>query len=339
MKNKKALITGISGQDGAYLAEYLLSKGYKVFGGDRRAASNSHWRLKKLNILNKIELVNFDLSESSNIFYFIKNNKLDEIYNLGAQSFVGSSFELPIMTSDSTALGATRILDSIKKIDPSIKFYQASSSEMFGKVHSTPQNENTKFHPRSPYAVAKVYAHMMTINYREAYNMHCCCGILFNHESPLRGESFVTRKITSTLAKISLGKEKYLELGNLEAKRDWGYAGDYVVAMHKILNHKKPDDYVVASGETYSVREFVEKSCEYLNIEIIWKNKGIKEIGINKKTKKTIIKINKKFYRPAEVDYLIGDYTKIKKVTGWKPSVKFNQLVKMMVEDDLKNLT
>jgi GDPmannose 4,6-dehydratase len=336
MPKKIALITGISGQDGAYLAHYLLKKNYKVIGGDRRAASNTFWRLKKLGIINDIEIINLDVCEDTNIFNAIKNKKPDEVYNLAAQSFVGSSFDLPLVTSNSTALGAARILDSILKIDRSIRFYQASSSEMFGKVSQKFQNEGSSFYPRSPYAVAKVYAHMMTVNYREAYNMFCCNGILFNHESPLRGESFVTRKITMGLANIVKGKQNILELGNLESKRDWGFAGDYVEAMNLIINHKTPDDYVVSSGESHTVREFIERSCDYIGIDLVWRGKNENECGIDKKKNKIIIKINKKFYRPAEVDFLLGDYSKIKKVLGWRPKISFNKLVKMMIDEDLK---
>ena len=337
MSRKTALITGVSGQDGAYLAHHLLKKNYKVYGGDRRSASNTFWRLKKLGILNDIEIVNLDVCEESNVFSTIKNTSPDEVYNLAAQSFVGSSFDLPIVTSNSTALGATRILDSILKIDKSIKYYQASSSEMYGKVAEHFQNEKSIFYPRSPYAVAKVYAHMMTINYRDAYEMFCCNGILFNHESPRRGESFVTRKITLGLANILNGKQDYLELGNLDAKRDWGFAGDYVEAMYLMLNHKIPDDYVVASGENHSVRAFVEKACKIINIDLGWVGKNENEYGINKKNNKKIIKINKKFYRPAEVDFLLGDHSKIKKKLGWSPKVSFDKLVQMMIEDDLEN--
>ena len=336
MPKKIALITGISGQDGAYLAHYLLKKNYKVIGGDRRAASNTFWRLKKLGIINDIEIINLDVCEDTNIFNAIKNKKPDEVYNLAAQSFVGSSFDLPLVTSNSTALGAARILDSILKIDRSIRFYQASSSEMFGKVSQKFQNEGSSFYPRSPYAVAKVFAHMMTVNYREAYNMFCCNGILFNHESPLRGESFVTRKITMGLANIVKGKQNILELGNLESKRDWGFAGDYVEAMNLIINHKTPDDYVVSSGESHTVREFIERSCDYIGIDLVWRGKNENEYGIDKKKNKIIIKINKKFYRPAEVDFLLGDYSKIKKVLGWRPKISFNKLVKMMIDEDLK---
>ena len=338
MKSKTALITGVSGQDGAYLSKHLLEKGYRVIGGDRRAASNTFWRLKKLNIFDQIEIVNLDICEFSNIFEVINKFKPDEIYNLAAQSFVGSSFDLPIVTSDSTATGTTRILESIKKIHPVCKFYQASSSEMFGKVHQTPQNEDTKFYPRSPYAVSKVYAHMMTINYREAYKMFCCCGILFNHESPLRGDNFVTKKIVSSLVRVSKNTQNYLDIGNLDAKRDWGYAKDYVEAMHLMLQHKKPEDFVIATGKSYSVRYFIEKVCELLDIKIEWKGKDKEEVGINKKNKKIIVKVNPKFYRPSEVDFLLGDYSKAKKILSWEPKHDLDQLIEIMVNSEINDL-
>ena len=335
---KRALITGVSGQDGAYLSKLLLRKGYRVIGGDRRAASNTFWRLKKLNILRDVEIVNFDICEESNISQTIKKYKPDEVYNLAAQSFVGSSFDLPIVTSDSTAIGTTRLLEAIRKSTKEIKFYQASSSEMFGKVLESPQTEKTPFYPRSPYAVSKVYSHMMTINYRESHNMHCSNGILFNHDSPLRGENFVTRKITLAFARIFYGFQEALEIGNLDAKRDWGFAGDYVEAMHLMLQQKKPQDYVISTGKTYSVRKFIEKVCKYLNIKIIWKNKGIKEVGINKETNKIIVKVNPKFYRPAEVDFLLGNSSLAKKNLKWKPKHNFDELVEMMIKSDLESI-
>ena len=333
--SKKALITGVSGQDGAYLSELLLNKGYHVIGGDRRAASNTFWRLKKLDILNDIEIVNFDICEESNISHIIKKHKPNEIYNLAAQSFVGSSFDLPVVTSDSTAIGTTRLLEAIRKSSKKIKFYQASSSEMFGKVLQSPQNEKTPFYPRSPYAVSKAYSHMMTINYRESHNMHCSNGILFNHESSLRGENFVTRKITLAFSRIFYGLQSCLEIGNLNAKRDWGFAGDYVEAMYLMLQQKIPGDYVIATGKTYSVRQFIEKVCKYLNIKIIWKNKGRKEIGINQSTNKIIVKVNPKFYRPAEVDHLLGNSSLARKKLKWKPKCNFEKLVEMMIKSDL----
>ena len=336
MSKKIALIVGVSGQDGAYLAHYLLKKNYKVYGGDRRAASNTFWRLKKLNILDKIDIINLDVNEFSNIFNTINTYKPDEVYNLASQSFVGSSFDLPMVTSDSTAIGTTRILEAIKSISKDIRFYQASSSEMFGKVVEKPQNEETKFYPRSPYAVSKVYAHYMTVNYRESYGMHCNCGILFNHESPLRGESFVTRKITLALANIFNKKQEYLEIGNLNAKRDWGFAGDYVEAMYKMLQTQTPDDYVIATGKNYSVREFIQNVCDILNIEIKWERENENEVGIDIKNNKEIIKVNPKFYRPAEVEELLGDCSKAKQKLKWYPKHSFEELVKMMTLSDLE---
>ncbi len=335
---KTAIISGISGQDGAYLSKLLLDKGYKVIGAERRNASGQNWRLKKLNIVDKIEMDTFELVEFSNICRLIRKHKPDEFYNLAAQSFVAASFELPILTGDVTGLGVSRVLEALRLIKPDTKFYQASSSEMFGKVVQTPQNEKTPFYPRSPYAAAKLYAHWLTINYRESYDMFACSGILFNHESPLRGEQFVTRKITIALSKIKLGLQSILELGNLEAKRDWGHAEDYVRAMYLMLNQNKPDDYVIASGECYSVKDFIEKSAKVLKMEIAWEGEGLNMIGINRKTNKTIIKINPLFFRPAEVDTLIGDASKSKKNLNWENKIKFEELVESMVLSDLHDL-
>ena len=332
--NKTAFVTGISGQDGSYLAKLLLEKGYHVVGGERRNASGNLWRLKKLGIEDSIEISDFELSEFTNIYRNIDKYKPDEFYNLAAQSFVASSFEMPTMTADITAVGVSRVLEAIKQINPKIKFYQASSSEMFGKVTTTPQNESTPFHPRSPYAVSKLFGHWMTVNYRESYKMFACSGILFNHESPLRGEQFVTRKITLGLSNILKNNQEYLELGNLDSKRDWGYAADYVYAMYLMLQKKEPDDYVIATGKTYSVRDFINQACKVLKIDLEWVGEGIDEIGINKKNGKAIIKINPKYYRPAEVDLLLGDYSKSKEKLNWQPKVNFENLVTMMVESD-----
>jgi len=332
--SKSALVTGISGQDGAYLAKLLLQKGYKVIGGERRNASSTLWRLNELGISNDIEIVDFELSEFTNIFRVIDKFQPNEIYNLASQSFVAASFELPTMTSDVTGLGVVRVLESIRQINRDIKFYQASSSEMFGKVSETPQNENTKFSPRSPYGVAKLYGHWITINYRESYNLFACSGILFNHESPLRGYQFVTRKITIALSRIKLGLQNVLELGNIESKRDWGFAGDYVKGMYMMLNYTKPDDYVLSTNETHSVREFIEVACKNLSIDLEWKGKGVDEIGIDKSSGKVIITINPKFYRPAEVDLLLGDSNKARNILGWKNNTSFQELVSMMVKSD-----
>ena len=313
---KRALITGITGQDGSYLAELLLEKGYEVHGIIRRSSSFNTGRINHLykdpHINNvKMYLHYGDLSDSSNLNRILEKIHPDEIYNLGAQSHVRVSFDMPKYTGDISGLGTTRILDAIRETKINTKFYQASSSEMFGKVRldNLPITENTPFHPRSPYACAKVYAYWITKNYRESYNMFACNGILFNHESPRRGETFVTRKITRGLARIKLNKDDKLYLGNLDAKRDWGYAKDFVYGMWLILQQEKPDDYILSTNETHSVREFVEKTCEFLNIDLIWEGEGVNEKGIDKKTKKTIIEIDPKYFRPAEVDILLGDYT------------------------------
>ena len=333
---KTALITGIAGQDGAYLAKLLLKKNYKVIGLDRRSSRDDRWRLEYLDIRNKVTIEYADLTEINSIYRIFKKYKINEVYNLGAQSFVASSFLTPITTCDVNALGTLRILEVIKDLDKKIKFYQASSSEMYGRVLEKKQNEKTPFNPISPYAVSKLFSYYITKNYRESYDMFACNGILFNHESPLRGEEFVTRKITTTLAKISAGKSKCLYLGNINSKRDWGYAGDYVEAIWKILQQKKPSDYVISTGKTYSVKEFVTLAASFFGMKIIWKGKGYKEVGIDKNSNKVIIKIDKKLYRPAEVSYLVGDASKAKKDLKWKPKHNIYNLVKMMCESDLK---
>ena len=333
---KTALITGISGQDGAYLSKLLLEKGYRVIGGDRRTASGSLWRLDELGVLNDIDLIDFELAELTNIQRVIEKNHIDELYNLAAQSFVKASFEMPLMTSDITGIGVVRILESIRKINPSIKFYQASSSEMFGKVVEIPQTENTPFYPRSPYAVSKLFAHCMTINYREAYNLHAVSGILFNHESPLRGEEFVTRKITIGFAKIKNGDFDCLELGNLDASRDWGFAGDYVKGMWMMLNSDIPQDYILSTGITHTIKEYIEEVSQYYGFNILWNGTDEEMVGIDTKSNKEIIKINPKYYRPTEVDILKGNPSKAQNELGWKNEVNFKELAKMMAESDLK---
>jgi len=337
---KKALITGITGQDGSYLAELLLEKGYEVHGIIRRSSSFNTGRIMHIfqdpHISKARLFLHYgDLSDSSNIARLIEKIKPDEIYNLGAQSHVRVSFDTPEYTGDVDGIGTLRILDAIRESGIKTKFYQASSSELYGKAQEIPQKETTPFHPRSPYAVAKLYAYWITVNYRESYDMFACNGILFNHESPRRGETFVTRKITRGLARIMTGKDDCLYFGNLDAKRDWGYAKDYVEGMWRILQQKKPDDYVLATGETHSVREFVEECAKILKIDLGWKGKGVKEIGFNKKTKKTIIRIDPKYFRPAEVDLLLGDPSKARKNLGWKPKTKFRELVKLMIDHDL----
>jgi len=316
---KTALITGITGQDGAYLSDFLLKKGYKVYGAERRASTRNRTRLDRLGITNEIEWVNFDLADLAGMLRVIQQVKPEEVYNLAAQSFVGLSFDQPIMTGDITGLGVTRLLEAIRIVNPKIKLYQASTSEMYGKVQAVPQNEETDFYPRSPYGVAKLYAHWMCINYRESYDIFNCSGILFNHESPLRGKEFVTRKITLAVANIVKGDQKELLLGNLDAKRDWGYAKEYVEGMYLMLQQDKPDDYVLATGETHSVEEFVDAA--FSSQKLNWKD---------------YVKQDPRFMRPSEVDLLLGDPTKANNVLGWSPKVKFKDLVALMVESDLK---
>ena len=335
---KRALITGITGQDGAYLAKLLIDKGYKVFGTVRRSTSEKFINLKYLNVYDKIKFYDFDLLELSNIQNVIKLSKPDEIYHLAAQSFVPTSFQVPIVTTDINALGTLRILDSINSINKKIKFYQASTSEMFGKVVQTPQTEKTPFYPRSPYGVSKAFSHWITINYRESHNLHASSGILFNHESPLRGSEFVTKKITSALARIKFGSNEILRVGNINAKRDWGYAGDYVHAMWLMLQQKKPDDYVIATGKTHSVRQFIDLTLKYLKFDYKWTGIGMNEKVINKANNKTIIKIDKEFFRPAEVDLLIGNSSKAKRQIKWKPKTNLKNLVKLMVDYDINQI-
>ena len=337
MKKIKALITGVNGQDGAYLAKFLVDKGYKVYGTCRRSTSEKFTRLKALNVYDKVELYDFDLLEMTNIYETIKKIRPHEIYNLAAQSFVPSSFNVPIVTTDINALGTIRILEAIKSIDRKIKFYQASTSEMFGKVKEIPQNEETPFYPRSPYGVAKLYAHWITINYRESYNMHASSGILFNHESPFRGTEFVTKKITSTLTRIKKGSNEILKIGNIQAQRDWGYSMDYVEAMWLMLQQKIPDDYVISTGKTTSVRDFIDLSFKYLKFNYKWSGSGLNEKVINTDNKKIIIKVDKKFFRPAEVDLLVGNSNKAQKKLKWKPKTSLTKLVKIMIDHDLEN--
>lgn len=332
---KKSLITGITGQDGAYLAKLLLEKEYEVYGTFRRTSDLHLNRLRFLGIEEKVKYVPLELLEFTNIYRTIEKIQPDEIYNLGAQSFVALSFEEPMFTADVTGLGPLRLLEAIRTINPRIKFYQASSSEMFGKVQAIPQNEKTPFYPRSPYAASKLFAHWITVNYRESYNMFACSGILFNHESPLRGLEFVTRKITHAVARIKLGLQKELRLGNLDSKRDWGYAQEYVEAMWLMLQQDEPDDYVIATGETHSVREFVEAAFKNLGIDIEWSGKGVDEKGIDKASGGVLVRIDPEFFRPAEVDLLIGNSEKAKKKLGWSPKTTFKELVGIMVEHDL----
>jgi len=336
---KKALITGITGQDGSYLAELLLEKGYEVHGIIRSASTFNTERIDHIYRDPHIGGVRLhlhygDLSDGSNLNRILEKIRPDEIYHLGAQSHVRVSFDLPEYTGDITGLGTVRLLDAIKETGIKTKFYQASSSEMFGLSLELPINENTPLLPRSPYACAKVYAYWMTKNYRDSYHMFACNGILFNHESPRRGETFVTRKITRGLARIKLGKDKKIYLGNLNAKRDWGYAKDFVHGMWLMMQQEQADDFVLATGETHDVKEFVNKTAEVLDIEITWQGRGLEEKGIDKKSSKIIIEIDPKYFRPSEVPILLGDYTKAKNKLGWEPKVKFNELVKIMAEAD-----
>lgn len=336
---KKAIITGVGGQDGAYLARYLINLGYEVYGGYRRAVSPNFWRLSELGILNEpnFHLVEFELTDPFNILSAVNEIRPEEIYNLAAQSFVGVSFKEPFHTANATGIGALNILEAIKTVDKSIKFYQASTSEMFGKVQAIPQSETTPFYPRSPYGVAKLYAHFITVNYQESYDIFASSGILFNHESPLRGLEFVTRKITNTAAKIALKKAKTLELGNLDAKRDWGYAKEYVEGMHAMLQAKDPDTFVLATGVTTTVRDFVKLSFEALDIGIEFEGEGINEVGLNDKGD-VIVKINPAFFRPAEVDLLIGDASKAKQKLGWSAKTDLKGLCDMMIKADLRRI-
>lgn len=335
---KKAIVTGITGQDGAYLTQLLLEKNYKVYGTYRRTASVNFWRIEELGIMNhpNLELVEYDLTDQANSVRMVKQIRPLEIYNLAAQSFVGVSFEQPLATAHITGLGCVHLLEAIRMVDPNIKFYQASTSEMFGKVQEVPQTECTPFYPRSPYGVAKLYAHWMVINYRESYNIFATSGILFNHESPLRGQEFVTRKITDSVAKIKLGKLDCLELGNMDAKRDWGYAKDYVEGMYLMLQAKEPDTYVLATNRTETVRDFVKLAFKAVNIELDFEGKNENEIAIDKTTGQKLVKVNPKFYRPAEVDLLIGNPKKAYEKLGWKPQCTLEDLCAMMVQEDLR---
>jgi len=341
---KKALITGITGQDGSYLTELLLEKGYEVHGIIRRSSTFNTSRIDHLfsdpHVANTRMFLHYgDMSDASNISRLIEKIQPDEIYHLAAQSHVRVSFDMPEYTADVTGVGTLRILDAIRESGVKTKFYQASSSEMFGLVQHVPQTEETPFYPRSPYGVAKVYGYWITKNYRESYNLFACNGILFNHESPRRGETFVTRKITRGLARIKLGLDQTLHMGNLDAKRDWGYAKDYVEGMWLMLQQDKPDDYVLATNETHTVREFIELSSAMLGFKLAWRGEGVDEEGVDENTGKVIIKIDPEYFRPAEVDLLIGDPAKAKKLMGWEPKVKFKELVEIMTEADLKRET
>jgi len=337
---KKALITGITGQDGSYLAEFLLEKGYEVHGIIRRSSSFNTERIdhlfQEIHQEDRTFILHYgDITDGESLG-IIKKHQFDEIYNLAAQSHVRVSFDLPLNTSDITALGPLRILEKIRKFSPKTKFYQASSSEMFGKVSETPQTENTPFYPRSPYGCSKLFAYNISRNYREGYGIFACNGILFNHESERRGETFVTRKITRVLSRIRLGLDKKLYLGNLNAKRDWGHAKDYVKAMWLMLQQDKPEDYVISTGETHTVREFVERAAKHLGFDIVWEGEGINEKGIDKNTGDVIVEIDPKYFRPTEVEILLGDYSKAKNNLGWEPEISFDEMVSLMVKNDLE---
>lgn len=336
--NQIAIITGISGQDGAYLAQLLLEKGYIVYGTYRRTSTVNFWRIEELGILNhhNLHLVEYDLTDMSSSIRLLKLSQAREVYNLAAQSFVGVSFDQPITTAEITGIGAVNLLEAIRIVDPTIRFYQASTSEMFGKVQAIPQREDTPFYPRSPYGVAKLYAHWMTINYRESYNMFACSGILFNHESPLRGREFVTRKITDSVAKIALGKLNQLELGNIDAQRDWGFAKEYVDGMWRMLQAEEPDVYVLATNRTVPVRRFVELAFAAAGITIEFSGKEDKEIAVDRSSGKVVMAINPKFYRPAEVDLLIGDPSLASRKLGWSAQTSLEDLCSLMVDADLR---
>lgn len=331
---KTALITGINGQDGAYLAKLLLEKGYRVVGGLRRSSLRSLSRLEELGVAGEVEILDLDLFEMTNILRALERAKPDEVYNLAAQSFVALSFEQPLYTAEIDALGPARLLEALRQQGGRVRFYQASTSEMFGKASIVPQDERTPFYPRSPYGVAKLYAHWMTVNYRESHGLHASSGLLFNHESPLRGIEFVTRKITWTLAQVRHGQAPVLRLGNLDARRDWGFAGDYVRGIWQMLQQPQPDDYVLATGETRTVRQFVECAARVLGFDIVWEGKGVQETGIDRRTGRSIVVVDPALYRPAEVDLLVGDSRKARQRLGWAPETDFTALVAMMAEAD-----
>ena len=330
---KNALITGITGQDGSYLAELLLEEGYNVYGIVRRKSKVDYNNAEHL--VGKVTFITADMEDEASLIKAMQISQADEVYNLAAQSFVAASWDSPLSTAQIDALGVTNMLEAIRTVKPSARFYQASTSEMFGKVQEIPQKETTPFYPRSPYGVAKLYGHWITKNYRESYGMFACSGILFNHESERRGEEFVTRKITMAVAKISKGLQECVELGNLNAKRDWGHSKDYVKAMHLMLLQDQPDDYVVATGETHTVREFVELAFKAVGIELTWHGENEKEYATNNANGKVVVKVNPKFFRPAEVELLIGDPSKAEKVLGWKREISYQQLIERMVKNDL----
>lgn len=335
---KTAFITGITGQDGAYLAKLLIEKGYEVHGGVRRISQPELGRLEALGIAKDVHLHDFDLTEPNNIYRVIRDVAMDEFYNLAAQSFVGASWELPIYTADVDGMGVVRVLDTLRTLRPEARFYQASTSEMFGLVQEVPQRETTRLYPRSPYGVAKVYGHFITMNYRESFGMHASSGILFNHESPLRGKEFVTRKITLALAKLAHGGSDAMQLGNMDAQRDWGFAGDYVEGMWRMLQQDVADDYVLATNTTTTIRDFVNYAAEALGMALAWDGEGVKETATDRKSGKRVVEINEKFFRPAEVELLIGDPSKAREKLGWVPKVDVRTLAAMMAQSDFDAL-
>jgi GDPmannose 4,6-dehydratase len=335
---KHALITGITGQDGAYLAKLLLEKNYEVYGLIARRGTDTTGRLRELGIANQVRLLDGDLIDLSSMIRAMEKSQAEEVYNLGAQSFVATSWDQPILTAEVTGVSVVKMLEALRIVNPRARFYQASTSEMFGQIQEAIQTERTPFHPRSPYGVAKLYGHWITVNYRESFGLHASSGILFNHESPLRGTEFVTRKITLALARIRHGLQEVLELGNLDSKRDWGFAGDYVRAMWLMLQQEQPEDYVIATGQTWTVRSFVEKAAVHAGFDLTWEGENNLTRGIDRKSGKVIVRVNPAFYRPAEVDILIGDPGKAHRQLGWQPEVQFDALVQMMAEADLRRV-
>jgi GDPmannose 4,6-dehydratase len=335
---KTSIITGVTGQDGAYLAQQLLDRGQKVYGAYRRTSSVNLWRLEELGILVHADfhLVEFDLTDPGACMRLVERAAPDCVYNLAAQSFVGVSFDQPTATANMTGLGALHLLEAIRQVNNKIKFYQASTSELYGRVRAVPQNEDTPFYPRSPYAVAKLFAHWTTVNYREAFGMFASSGILFNHESPLRGREFVTRKITNAVARIYLGKQDYLEIGNLDARRDWGFAKEYTQGMILIMDYSEPDTFVLATGQNASVRQFAEMAFAAIGVALEWRGHGVRETGVCKKTGKTLVKVNPSFFRPAEVDELIGDPSRARELLGWEAQTPLEELCRLMVEADIR---
>jgi len=334
--SRRALITGATGQDGAYLARLLLDQGYEVYAGHRRNSSPTTWRLEALGVADAVRFVPLELLELTNVLRTVDAVHPDEVYNLAAQSFVGVSFDQPLYTGDVNGLGAVRLLEAVRALGGGVRFYQASTSEMFGNAAGSPQTEDTPFLPTSPYAAAKLYAHWSAVGYRRAHGVHACCGIAFNHESPLRGAEFVTQKAVRGLVRIQAGEQEHLELGNLAARRDWGFAGDYVRGMWRMLQHATPDEYVLATGESHSVREFVEVAAACLDVRVEWRGRGLDEVGVDARTGRCVVRVNPEFVRPSDVDHLVGDAAKARAVLGWGPETGFGDLVAMMVNAELR---